>query len=154
MTTSLPPEDQPAGEGLIPVTDEVAVAAVAAENPDDSPVALGAALHYALTREEGPACDFLSTVVTLESVPSWGDFTRAREMLAGTAMMSRADEPAPGVAYVRYVADEGVSLQVDGDFALPVRAIATLVFSPENERWQVHALGDPILAEHLPASLF
>ena len=105
MTNQLPPEDMPSGQGLIPASDQEVFADVFARNPPDGPWAAGLAFHYALTNDDGPQLDVLRDLVTPESLAAWGDFSQARELLADTGITSRADRPAPGVAYVKFVSD-------------------------------------------------
>ncbi len=150
MTTQLPPEDQPPGQGLIPASDSEVLADVLAQNPPDGPWAAGLAFHAALTHDDGPQLDVLGTLVTPESLAAWGDFSAARELLADTGMTSRADRPAPGVAYVKFVSDPGQGLKADADTPIMARAVATLQFRPESGRWLVHQLGDYCLPEDLP----
>lgn len=93
----------------------------------------------------------MARLVTPESLASWGDFTAARDLLDNTAITSRADEPDPGVAYVKYITDPGQGLMADSDVPIMARAIATLQFRPElAPQWRVHSLGDYVLAEDLP----
>jgi hypothetical protein len=151
MTTQLPPEDQPSGQGLIPASDSEVLADVFAQNPPDGPWAAGLAFHAALTHDDGPQLDVLRNLVTPESLAAWGDFSAARDHLADTGMTSRASIPAPGVAYVKFVSDPGQGLRADGDVMIMARAVATLQFRPEYGRWLVHQMGDYCLPEDLPA---
>jgi hypothetical protein len=150
MTNQLPPEDQPSGQGLSPASDSEVFADVLAHNPPDGPWAAGFLFHNALIHDDGPQLDVLRDLVTPASLVLWGDFSAAREHLAGTAIMSRADTPAPGVAYVKFVTDPGRPLRADSDMPIMARAVATLQFRPESGRWQVHQLGDYCLPEDLP----
>jgi hypothetical protein len=93
----------------------------------------------------------LCELVTPESLVAWGDFSTAREVLLGVGMTTRADSPAPGVAYVKFVADQGGNMVSGGHTMIMARAIATLQFRPEIGRWLVHQLGDYCLPEDLPA---
>jgi hypothetical protein len=145
----LPPEDQPPGRGLIPASDDEVAAEVFAQN-SDGPWAAGRAFHNALMHDDCPQLDVLRNLVTPESLPAWGDFSAAREHLAGTGMTSRADRPAPGVAYVKFVTDPGQGLKADADTLIMARAVATLQFRPESGRWLLHQLGDYCLPEDLP----
>jgi len=151
MTRKLPPEDMPSGRGLIPASDQEVLADVFAQNPPDGPWAAGLAFHNALTNNNGPQLDVLRDLVTPESLGGWGDFSAARELLADTGMTSRADRPAPGVAYVKFVSDPGQGLKSDGYTPMMARAVATLQFRPDSGRWLVHQLGDYCLPEDLPA---
>jgi hypothetical protein len=146
----LPPEDQPEGQGLVPASDDEVLADVLANNTPDGPWATGLAFHAALTHGDGAQLGMLRNLVTPESLPAWGDFTAARDHLAGTGMTSRADSPAPGVAYVKFVSDTGQGLRADADVMMMTRAVATLQFRPESGRWLVHQLGDYCLPEDLP----
>jgi hypothetical protein len=150
MTKQLPPEDQPPGQGLIPVSESEAVAGMIAENPPDGPWAAGWAFWSALRGHDGPRLDVLPNLVTPESLAAWGDFSAAREHLVGTGMTSRADRPVPGVAYVKFVSDPGQDFRADSDVPIMARAVATVQFRPETGRWHVHALGDYVLPEDLP----
>jgi|SRR5579859_4147898 len=149
MTKQLPPEDQPPGQGLIPGPESEAIAAMN-QNPPGGPWAVGWAFWTALIDADGPQLDVLRYLVTPESLAGWGDFGAARERAAGTGVMSRAEIPAPGVAYVRFPYDPDQSLQADSDVSMKARAVATLQFRLEAERWQVHAFGDYVLPEDLP----
>ena len=151
MTTQLPPEDQPPGHGFVLASDDEVFADVLAHNPPDGSWAAGLLFHTALTHDDGSQLDMLRNLVTPESLPLWGDFSAAREHMAGTAIMSRADTPAPGVAYVKFVTDPGRALRAGSDMPIMARAVATLQFRPESSRWLVHQLGDYCRPEDLPA---
>ncbi len=147
----LPPEDQPSGRGLIPASDPAAaIAEEFARNHPDSAWEAGRAFYLALTDDDGPRLDDLTGMVTPESLAAWGDFSDARELLNGTGMTSRAQTPAPGVAYVKFVSDPGQVMVSDGYTPIMARAVATLQFRPETGQWQVHQLGDYCLPEDLP----
>jgi hypothetical protein len=133
-TKQFPPEDQPSGQGLIPVSDSEIFADVLAHNTPDGPWAAGLLFHAALTHDDGPQLDLLRNLVTSESLAAWGDFSAAREHLADTGMTSRAEIPAPGVAYVKFLSDPGQDLRSDGDVMMMARAVATLQFRPESGR--------------------
>jgi hypothetical protein len=92
----------------------------------------------------------MAQLVTPESLASWGDFTAARELLEDTGMTTKADHPAAGVAYVKFVSDMGESLMADSDVMIMARAVATLQFRPELDQWRVHQLGEYCLPEDLP----
>ena len=100
--------------------------------------------------DKGRRLGELQELVTPESLAGWGDFAAARDLLSGTGMTSRADQPAPGVAYVKFVSDPGQGLISDGTTMIMARAVATLQFRPETGRWKVHALGDYCHPEQLP----
>jgi hypothetical protein len=63
-TKQLPPEDQPSGRGLIPVSDSEVFADVLAHNTPDGPWAAGLLFHAALTHDDGPQLDLLRNLVT------------------------------------------------------------------------------------------
>ncbi|MDQ2876638.1 MAG: hypothetical protein M3Y33_18315 [Actinomycetota bacterium] len=150
MKQQLPPEDRPGGHGLVPASDEEVIAGAVADNPPGSPWWTGRDFVNALTHEDGPQLRVLRQLVTPESLPAWGDFGAARELLDNVGMMSRAEYPAPGVAYVRYVSNPAQGLKADAPVMMMARAVATLQFRPEIDGWQVHALGDYCLPEDLP----
>ena len=147
--TKLPPEDQP-GRGLVPGSADEALADVFAHNHPGGPWIAAAAFHEVLAGDRSIRADALRGMVTPESLACWGDFSAARELLADTAMTSRASSPAPGVAYVKFVSDPGHALIADGPTMIMVRAIATLQYRPNAGRWLVHALGDYCRPENLP----
>jgi len=147
----LPPEDLPSGPGLVPAPAGDAVADVLAHNTPGGPWVAAAAFLEVLTDSGGTRAGVLREMVTPESRGAWGDFAAARELLTGTAMLSRASSPAPGVAYVRFVSDPGQPMMADGPTMIMARAVATLQFRPDSGRWLVHALGDYVRPEDLPA---
>lgn len=100
--------------------------------------------------DAGPRLDDLPGMVTPESLAALGDFSAAREFLNGIGMTTRADIPAPGVAYVKFVSDPGQVMVSDGYTMIMARTVATLQFRPETGRWLVHQLGDYCLPEDLP----
>jgi hypothetical protein len=150
MKNHLPPEDQPSGQGLIPASAAEVYVDVLAHNQPDGPWAAGQVFHDALLHDDGPQLAVLKNLVTPESLAAWGDFSAAREHLAGTCMTSRADIPAPGAAYVKFVTDPGQALISDGYTPIMTRAIATLQYRPDSGRWLVHQLGEYCLPEDLP----
>ena len=147
----LPPEDQPPGQGLIPASEQEAFADISASNHPAGPWAAGRAFYMALTRDGGTDVGELRRLVTPESLNAWGDFSTARAALLGCGMTSRADIPAPDVAYVKFVSDPSQALVADSEVMIMVRAVATLQFRPGSGRWLVHQLGDYCLPEDLPA---
>jgi len=150
MTKRLQPEDLPSGRGLIPAPEQEAGADILAHNHPGGPWSVASAFYLALTGDAGLRTGVLRDLVTPESLGAWGDFTGAREVLLDACMTSRVDSPAPGVAYVKFVADPGQTVIADGPVMVMARAIATLQYRPESERWLVHALGDYCLPENLP----
>lgn len=149
MSQQKPPSHYPPG-GLIPASAEEVLADVAESNPPGSPWWTGHAFHAAVTREDGQQITALHQLVTPESLAAWGDFAEARKLLHDTGMTSRADEPGPGVAYVKFVSDTGEGYTAVGPVAMMVRAAATLQFRPELGGWRVHALGGALPPEELP----
>jgi hypothetical protein len=115
MGQHLPPEDLPSGRGLIAATDEEVARDVLDHNLPGGPWEAGLAFHFALTHEEGAQVGELRTLVTPESLTQWGDFSAARDLLSDTAIRTRAEQPEPGVAYVKFVSNPGQSLISDGD---------------------------------------
>jgi hypothetical protein len=150
MGQHLPHADLPSGRGLIPASDDEILRDVIARNPPGGPWAAAYAFNAALAHEDGARLDELQGMVTPESLAGWGDFTAARDLLSGTCMTSRADQPAPGAAYVKFVSDPGQGLISDGTTMIMARAIVTLQFRPETGQWKVHALGDYCRPEQLP----
>ncbi|MEL5990734.1 hypothetical protein ACOKGD_13895 [Microbacterium phosphatis] len=110
--------------------------------------------HTALTVPETHASYRIlsEAMVTPESVESWGDFSRARTVLAGLriSMTPLAAEGAPDVAYVRLVeTDQHLVRMAD----TPASMHVTLVWRPEiaivpDTGWRIHAIGEPV-APHL-----
>lgn len=86
--------------------------------------------------------------VTPESIPSWGNFSRARAIFAGGLKISttvRYATEAPDVAYVRLVE---TSQHLNHD-AVPATMHVTLVWRPgisvvPNSNWRIHAVGEII----------
>src|SRR5687768_16648547 len=71
----LPPPHEP--------TSEVDALVAAGPPGPDNPVTVGAVFWTAVTEPDGPDLDILSIVVTPESWPVWGDFSRAAALLPG-----------------------------------------------------------------------
>jgi hypothetical protein len=103
----LPPEDLPSGRGLIPAPSADLEADILVHNQPGGLWAVGRAFYLALTDDDGLRAGELCELVTPESLVARGDFSTAREVLLGVGMTTRADSPAPGVAYVKFVADQG-----------------------------------------------
>lgn len=148
--SQLPPDDQPSGKGLVPADGDDAIAQAIRENPPGGPWMTGIMFHYAVVDEGGAEVDKLRRLVTPESLAAWGNFSSTRALLMGTGWTTRADEPAPGVAYVKFTPSDMPTVRVDGDVAINVRAVATLQYRPELGGWRVHHVGEPCLPEDLP----
>jgi hypothetical protein len=145
----------PESRGLAPVSVDEVLAGVLASKFPGGAMDVAAAFRYALTCPDGPLADFLSRLVTPESLPAWGDFADARQMLLGSGMLTSVGEPSPGVAYVVFTDDLAQDFVIAGDDnpPVPARAIATLVFQQGAGEWQVHAVGEPVLPHELPAGI-
>lgn len=148
--SKLPPDDQPSGKGLVPASGDEAMAQAIRENPPGGPWMTGVMFHAAAVHEDGIQIDTLRRLVTPESLSAWGDFSSTRAVLLDTGWTTRADEPAPGAAYVKFISGDGPTMRVDGDVMIYARAVATLQYRPEFGEWRVHQLGPPCLPEDLP----
>ena len=107
------------------------------------------AFYNALVHGDYPQVAVLREMVTPESLAFWGDFSAVREGLFTMAPTTRAERPAPGVAYVKFTADHGQVVAAPGPVVVMVETM-TLQFRPERDRWLVHAIGTPWPPEELP----
>jgi hypothetical protein len=141
----LPPQPEPASE---------VEALVAAGHPGpDNPVTVGAVFWTAVTEPGGPNIDVLSIIVTPESWPHWGGFSRAAALLPGYGMAHQVSPSVddPDVVYVRYLRDTDETVRVPSDMVLVGDiVIGTLVRRRRLGGWRVHALGDYVRPEHVP----
>jgi hypothetical protein len=137
---------------LAPATMGTAINAAMADNEPGGPWMTGAAFFSLLVDGKRPKMAELRNLVTPESLPAWGDFTEARALLADCGIMTRAESPAEGIAYVKFVPTQGQNMIGTGhtDTDIMVRAVATLQFRPETQQWHVHSLGGYLRPEDLP----
>ena len=146
----LPPDDLPPPPA--PSSEVEALVAAGPPGPDN-PVTVGAVFWTAVTEPEGPDLTILSVVVTPESWPGWGSFTRAAALLSQYEMAHRATPSVddPDVVYLRYLRATGEAEQAPLDSVLVGDiVIATLVRRPRLGGWRVHALGDYVRPERVP----
>jgi hypothetical protein len=97
----------------------------------------------------------LRSIVTPESVDSWGDFSAAAAVVAsindwGLGSVPNAAYEAPDVAYVKILRGVTESYQQEGDDLILVPAVLTLVWRPEFGRWLVHGIGNAVRPEDVP----
>jgi hypothetical protein len=146
----LPPDDRPPPHA--PASEVEALVAAGPPGPDN-PVTVGAVFWTAVTEPDGPDLSILSIVVTPESWPGWGDFSRTAALLPGYGMAHQVTPSVddPDVVYVRYLRETGETQRVPSDTVLVGDiVIATLVHRPRLGGWRVHALGDYVRPERVP----
>jgi hypothetical protein len=126
-----------------------AIADMGPEGPHN-PAFIGA-LFLNGTTQGWPVADVL-TLVTPESAGSWGDFSGVRDLLTDCGMTSRVQQAVgdPEVVYVRYVASPAYNMESLEEQLISVRAVATLVWRPEHDRWLVHQVGDYLPPDLVP----
>lgn len=123
--------------------------------PDWHPALFMDAFRAGLDQQVEPGA-LLATFVTPESLPLWGDLSRARAVLsAGLKISTTAlyGVDAPDVAYVRLV--ETSRHTNDSVDQAPATMHATLVWRPEiaivpKSSWRIHHLGDAIRPDLVP----
>jgi hypothetical protein len=118
---------------------------------------LAAVSTFLSVLEDRQAKELLAVVVTPESLRAWRrDLAQVREMAANRGMASRADYPAPDVAYVKLPPDPADNIRATGDTLLKDTVIVTLQRRPELSEvvdiggWRVHSIGDYVPLADLP----
>jgi len=97
----------------------------------------------------------LQSLVTPESLESWGDFSGAAAFLAAVhepalGTTPKPAEGAPDVAYMKVLTGKpNVEIVTVPTHVLMV-AFVTLVWRPELGQWRVHSIGDSVQPEDLP----
>ncbi|MGW7197324.1 hypothetical protein [Streptomyces chryseus] len=140
---SLPPEDQPSGEGLVPATSAEAEADAGDLEDPHNPVAIAHAFWVSVIAGEKPDREFLLELVTPETRAAW-DFDEVRRHMGNRGLVSRVEgSDLPGVRYAMLLdnipARNGVAAyRADGDL-LAAGTIITLQWRPEFDSWRVHA---------------
>jgi hypothetical protein len=135
---------------MVPALPDDAVADLAADGPG-GPLEAAAAFCYAVSRLNDEAREVLAQLVTPVSAGSWGDFSEAREMLAGLVMLSKPHIAAPGIAHARFTDDPGSYAYVPEGTEVPVQVFMTLTWDPDRfPQWRVHALGGYVPPQAVP----
>jgi hypothetical protein len=123
--------------------------------PDWHPALLLDVFRAGLERTEGDV-ELLEAFVTPESIDSWGDFSRARNVFNSglkISMTALYAVDAPDVAYVRLVeTDQHTSDNLE---EVAPTMHATLVWRPEisvlpDSHWRIHHLGEVLDPNALP----
>lgn len=121
--------------------------------PDDHPVTLTHAFFHALEDPEENR-EFLTQIVTPESVPAWGDFEIAARLIEFDFSISnsaRIYPSAPDVAYV-ILLEHQPHPGIIRDRQIAPTLIPAWVWRPDLKGWKLHnitpAPGTP--PEHLP----
>lgn len=123
--------------------------------PDWHPALFVDVFRTGLEQQNAPT-ELLAAFVTPESLPSWGDFNRARAVFDSglkISMTALYGIDAPDVAYVRLV--ETRRHTNDSLDRVPATVHATLVWRPEieivpNSSWRIHHLGDAVEPTRVP----
>ncbi len=146
--------EHPWGPGLVPGDAQEAMRQAEVEGHDNV-VRLAAA--FLLLLDEGDVDDVLHAMVTPESLKTWlRELVEVRTLLAGRGLATRADYPAPDVAYVKLTLDPGGTVRATAQVPLANAVILTLQRRPELPDiadvggWRVHAVGDYTLVENMP----
>ena len=156
MSTTGEPDDLDAVPELriTDATDEELEAMVPPFDPAN-PLTIGLLFVNSLMSDDFTLAD-RQTLVTPESLGWWGDFTTARQWLAGL------DEPGfgstinkaagdPDVGYLKILPGVTTGYIVSGGEALVEAAgVVTLVWRPEHGRWMVHSLGGYVHPDEVP----
>ena len=116
------------------------------------------AISFCNALDELPAAtSVLGDSVTPESRPSWGDFSVARDMLPseetrGYASETRFAEGEPRVGYLSIFRGANDTVQnISGQEQMTAaRAVLTLVWRADFDRWMVHAIGDYVHPNDVP----
>jgi hypothetical protein len=153
MTQHLHPDDQPTDQWRR-FTGEEEVEQVIPEFSFQDPVAVGMMFCNALgdPQENRVA---LARLATPESLPAFGDFTEAAEMLAAVPDVGYGSKVQPSVGdeavvYFKIVSGVGQSYQVLEEQIISGPAVVTLVWRREFGEWRVHAIGDYLRPEEVP----
>jgi hypothetical protein len=156
MTQNVHP-DQPAdnwGNFNRRITGEEEVGQMIPEFSFQDPVAVGMMFCKAL---DDPKENFvaLSRLATPESLPAFGDFTEAAELIASTQDVgygSRAERAVgdDNVAYFKILSGITQSFQMLEEQILTGLGVVTLVWRAEFGEWRVHGIGDYLRAEEVP----
>lgn len=125
--------------------------------PDPSlqdPVAVGMMFCNALD-DPKHYLNALRNLSTPESVPDWGDYTRAAEALKavpnrGYGSMVNPSEGDKDVVYFKILPNVESSYQVLDDQPMMMGELLTIVWRKEYNQWMVHAMGDYMRPEHVP----
>lgn len=136
------------------VTEQEELRQVIPEFSFQDPVAVGIMFCNAL---DDPAENFiaLSRLATPESLPAFGDFTEASELITsipGIGYGSRAERAVgdDNVAYFKILSGVTQSFQMLEDQILTGLAVVTLVWRAEFGEWRVHGIGDYLKPEEVP----
>lgn len=151
---SLPADDQPPHETLVPGALDDAVASIG-EMSMDNPAAVALVFFGALD-ERAPNVAVLRRVVTPESWSAWGGF---REVARATAGMSIGTVPkfavgSDDVAYITGVADPGgavMRVDAEADMIIDAPFVISLQRRPDlGGEWRVHQVGQYVRPEEMP----
>lgn len=153
MTPNLHPDDQPTDQWRR-FAGEEEVREVIPEFSFQDPVAVGMMFCNAL---EDPKENLvaLSRIATPESLPAFGDFTEASDLIASVqdaGYGSRAERAVgdDNVAYFKILSGVRGSFQVLEEQILSGAGVVTLVWRPEFGEWRVHGIGDYLRPEEVP----
>jgi hypothetical protein len=144
------PDDRPSGRGLVPADVDDAAAAIGPQSLDN-PVFVVHLLRQAL--EDPPQYAVaLRTLTDGRRTDYWADFAWVRERLRDLSMATGVEHPAPGVAYVRFVAtgSDEPAMRVDGDL-LASAQIVTLALAAATGHWWAYSVGDYTRPEDIDA---
>ena len=113
-----------------------------------NPVAVTGAFLYALTYADQPDLGLLRKVVTNSSLPDWGDFVAARQLVARLGLATRYEQRTVRyqghdlrIAYVKLPVDPGSASTVALEHVALAVLLCTLVRVDDDPQWLVHALG-------------
>ncbi|WP_322748682.1 MULTISPECIES: hypothetical protein [unclassified Frankia] len=107
------------------------------------------AAAFLVLLNEGDVDDVLHAMVTPESLKTWlRELDEVRTLLAGRGLATRADYPAPDVAYVKLTLDPGETVRATATVPVAGAVILTRQRRPELPDiadvggWRVRAVGE------------
>jgi hypothetical protein len=122
-------------------------------SPANSPK--GVTLRFITALETSPIpLDSLRSMVSPESLDSWGDFSRAAMKIEGIPNLGFVDgtfgfEGAPDVIYIGVLANV-TKTRWQPPQVPPVVAMVNIIWRPELGKWVVHEIGGPAHPDQLP----
>jgi hypothetical protein len=122
-------------------------------SPANSPK--GVTLRFITALETSPMpLDVLTSMVSPESLESWGDFSRVAMQIEGIPNLGFVDgafgfEGAPDVIYIGVLANV-TKARLQPSQVPPVVAMVNIIWRPELGKWVVHEIGGPVHPDQLP----